>query len=87
MQNEKTLDSFPKTPKKRAPVKRTQEQLWSAAPLKLSHIPPDLASMQEAVNSLQKRLNCLEQEWQDLLGHLLEQEDSMESTQEEDEMN
>jgi len=87
MQSSQTLDSFPTTPKKRAPVKRTKEQLWSAAPSKLSHIPPDLEKLHEAVNSLQKRLNSLEQEWQEVLEHLSEQADSMESTQEEDEMN
>ena len=87
MQSEKNPESFPKTPKKRAPVKRTKEQLWSAAPSSLSHIAPDLASMQRAVSQLQERLHLLEQGWEELLERLSEQEDSMDSTQEEDEMN
>ena len=87
MQNEKTLDSFPKTPKKRAPVKRTQEQLWSALPLKLSHIPPDLEKLTQAVKSLQERVHSLEDEWRQVLEHLSEQEVSTDSINSEEEMN
>lgn len=76
------------TPKpKRTPVKRTKEQLWSALPSEQSPIQQDLEKLREAVSSLQKRLNSLEEGWEELLEHLCEQEDITECTQEEDEMN
>lgn len=77
----------PITPKKRASVKKQASQLWSEVPSRLSHIPPDLEKLQQAVERLQKRLASLEDEWAHFLEHLSDQEDSMGSTQEEEEMN
>ena len=85
--NMQTPDSSPITPKKRAPVKRTKEQLWSVLPSKLSHIPPDLENMQQAVKQLQERVHSLETEWECLLEHLSEQEDITDCTTDEEEMN
>ena len=82
-----TPPTTPTTPKKRAAIKRTKEQLWSALPSKLCHIPPDLENMQQAVDQLQERLHYLEHEWLELLEHLSEQEASTESQHSEDELN
>ena len=76
----------PKPPRKRTPVKK-QPSVWFEPASKLSHIPDDLGNLHSAVEALQKRLASLEQEWQDLLEHLSQQEDSMDSTQEEEEQN
>jgi len=81
--------SYPKTPKKRAPVKRESSvhPEWSKLPSRLSHIPPDLEKLQQHVDLLQKRVNSLEQEWVQLLEHLSQQEGSTECITDEDEMN
>jgi len=81
--------SYPKTPKKRAPVKReaSVHPAWSKLPSKLSHIPPDLEKLTQHVELLQKRVKSLEEEWLEVLGHLSEQEDFTECITDEDEMN
>lgn len=92
--------AVPKTPKKRAPVKRqasvafeptiipaSQHPLWSKAPSKLSHIPLDLDELMLHVQQLQKRVKSLEAEWLQVLGHLSQQEDSTEYITDEEEMN
>lgn len=81
--NPEAPEFIPSTPKKRAAVKRTKEQLWLEAPLKLSHIRPDLDELQDRVNLLTGRLNSLETEWEQLLERLCEMADGMEDTEEE----
>jgi len=89
MNSDDIAKPYPKTPKKRAPVKReaSVHPAWSNLPSRLSHIPPDLEKLQQHVDLLQKRVNSLEQEWLQVLGHLSEQEDFTECSQEEEEMN
>lgn len=100
MPEEDTLP-VPKTPKKRAPVKRqasvafepsefipaSHHPLWSKAPSKLSHIPQDLDELMQRVQQLQKRVKSLEEEWLQVLGHLSQQEGSTECITDEEEMN
>lgn len=78
----------PKPSRKRAPVKR-QASVWFEPASKLSLTPEEVdpIKLQEAVNSLTKRLNCLEVEWQELLEHLSELEDFTALTPDEEEMN
>lgn len=80
-------DVTPKTPRKRTPVKR-QPSVWFEPASKLSLTPEavDPIKLQEAVNSLTRRLNSLEAEWQELLEHLSEQEVFTDCTQDEEEM-
>lgn len=66
-----------KTPKKRAPVKRTASILWSEKhPEETNDV-----NLLQLVKQLQKRLSSLEQEWQDLLEHLSLHEASEEDTE------
>ena len=76
----------PKAPKKRAPVKK-QPTVWFEPASRLSRTPDEIENLHSAVEQLQKRLALLEQEWQELLEHLSQHEDSMDSTQEEEELN
>jgi len=91
-------DIKPKTPKKRAPVKRQASvafepefkpasSLWSRAPSRLSHIPLDLEELTQHVQLLQKRVKSLEEEWLQLLERLSEPEDSTEFITDEEGMN
>lgn len=85
MQEPPSSPVTPKTPKKRAGLTRTQPQLWLEYPSKQQ--ASEQEKLLEVVNLLTKRLNFLEQEWEELLVHLSGQEDSMESCPSEDEQN
>lgn len=86
MQQHPTPTSTPKTPRKRTPVKK-EPTIWFEPASKLSATPLDLESISQAVKQLRERQHYLEEEWHNLLERLQEQEDSMDSTQEEDETN
>lgn len=81
---------LPKTPKKRAPVKRTASvafEPWYEAQSKPYNTLPDPEKLMQHVQSLQKRVLSLEDEWQQLLEHLSEQEVSTDYINSEDEQN
>jgi len=85
---EQDSSSLLQTPKKRAAVRRTQPKLWSEQQSEPSPTDPEtVTKLQKAVNSLTKRLTCLEDEWQQVLEHLCEQEGTTECTTDEEEMN
>lgn len=89
MQSSPNQPETPKAPRKRTPVKK-QASVWFEQQSKPSAMEPDTATLiklQEAVNSLTKRLNSLETEWHQLLEHLSEQEDITEVITDEEEMN
>ena len=94
MQEPPTPNNTPQTPKKRAALKRTQDKQWSA--LTFEQLPSVnlsdrymvlIQGVQETVESLTRRLDSLEKEWVEVLEHLSAQEDGMEATQSEDELN
>lgn len=81
------LPVTPKLPKKRAPVRRQPSVLWSEQPSKLLHTDQTDGNTLLLVKQLQERLIYLEHEWQHLLEHLSEQEDSTEYITDEEEKN
>jgi len=81
-------NSIPITPKKRAPVKRTASvafEPWFEQQSKPSNTLPDHEKLMHLVQSLQKRVNSLEDEWQQVLEHLSEQEAITQLTDEDTE--
>lgn len=84
MQEPPTPVSTPKPPKKKAAIRRTQPQQWFAP--QSEPLPSIHEDIHEVVSSLIKRVNSLEEEWQEVLEHLSQPEGSMES-QEEDAWN
>lgn len=81
---------IPKTPKKRAPTKRTASiafEPWFEQQSKPYSTLPDHEKLTHLVQSLQKRVHSLEEEWQQVLEHLSEQEGSTDFISDEEETN
>lgn len=84
MDSEKTLDSFPKTPKKRAPVKKQASFFQTCQDTHL--LKSDDSNLLRLHKLLEERVLSLENDLRDLW-HLLEQEDSTDSQVTEEEWN
>lgn len=85
MSEEKTTSFTTTTPRKRQ-LKRTQPQQWQEHPSS-QDLWAALERLQQAVDSLQKRLSSLESEWEEVLEHLSQHADSDQCDTEEEGLN